>query len=258
MAVPRSSWRARILAALWIALLLAVFLLPYAQVGWWSFQASTAALLAGFALRWRRAALRRAGLPVTARAVLATVAFGLGLYALFRVVVAPAVSEGQGLVLAPYPVSIAASFVFQTLNEEIVLGFLLVVGLARKTRRPVLVALGVAVVFSLLHLVLYRYGTLGMDLHPVTLVALVAVGVIRNSAILLAGHVGIAWGLHAAWNLVMFAGRWHEASSGRVLKEPEILDAFLGPLWIVLPAVLMAVVLLLALRARPARGPAHA
>ena len=246
--MTHAPWRGRIFTAIWVVALLAVFLLPYAQVSWWSFAASTAALLALAWLRWGGAALRRLGLPVEPASIAWTVAAGLALYALFRLVVVPSVAAREALTLTPYPPRIAVSFVFQTLNEELVLGALLVIGLARWTRRPILTVLVVAGLFALLHLLLYRYGTIGLDLLPVTLATLAAVGVIRGAAILLAGHVGFAWALHAAFNLTMFAGRWRETSSGRVLQEPEILDAFLRPPWIVLPAAVVAVLLVGLLR----------
>ena len=88
--------------------------------------------------------------------------------------------------------------------------------------------LGVAAAFAVLHLALYRYGFLGHTLRGLTLVSLFAIGVIRNASIFRARHIGYAWALHAAWNLVMFSGRWQEVATGRTLAEPEVFDALLA------------------------------
>ena len=75
-----------------------------------------------------------------------------------------------------------------------------------------------------------------------------AVGVVRNAAILTAGHVGFAWALHASWNFVMFTGRWRVQGEERALEEPQVLDAFLGTVWVAVPTLLVGLVLLVVLR----------
>jgi len=246
-------WRRRAVLAVWGVLVAGVFLLPYGQQPWWSFPASTLTLLLLFALRWRRDVARRTGLALGPYGAVATALLGLSLWLLFRFVLAPSIVSARGLELVASPPLRVAEFAFQALNEEIVLGYLLLVPLARWTRRPVTTAVAVALLFAVLHHLLYRYGELGMDLAPVTLLALLAVGAVRNAAILLARHVGYAWALHAAWNLVMFSGQWVETSSGRMLKEPEVLDAFLSPPAVIVPACVAAVVLLVWLGRLPRR-----
>ena len=243
-------WRRRLALVAWWIALVAVFLLPYAQLSWWPFPASTVWIVALGLLRWRRAALARLGFPRSAPGLAFTAVTLALLWVLFAYILVPLVAADRGMRLEPWPWNTVAEFAFQALNEEIVLGYLLVVGLARRTRRPVLVAVGVALFFSLLHHALYRYGELGEILLPLTLVSLVAVGVLRNSAILLAGHLGFAWALHAAWNLVMFSGRWIDERSELGLSEPQVLDAVLAYMPMAVALIACALVLLAYLQRR--------
>jgi hypothetical protein len=120
-----------------------------------------------------------------------------------------------------------------------------------------------ALVFALLHFALYRYGELGETLAPTTLAALTFVGITRHGLILIAGHMGLAWALHAAWNLSMFAGRWRHVSNGDRLSEPEVFDALFGaPLFFSLvtcAAVVTTCILLPGTQGRTRRAdPDHA
>lgn len=234
----------------WWTAFLGIFLLPYAQVSWWSFPLSTGALLVLALIRWRREALARLGLPTRA----ATVVACLGAFAVLAFLLRQGMEVfSYPYVLLPWPLARVAVFPFQALNEEIVLGFLLLTALVRRGARPVLAALGVAVVFGLLHFALYRFGTFGRSLEGTTLATLVAVGALRNALILLPGHVGYAWALHAAWNVSMFGGVWiwsDSAGGGSPLSEPEVLDLHLGSPGMVAVTVIAAGITLLALGRR--------
>ena len=234
--------------------MIGVFLLPYFQRPWWSFVHSSVCLAALFALAWGRAAFIHMGLPTRPRAVLASLALGLGLWLFFRFVLVPTVLAERGLTLHPWSPWRTAMFVFQALNEEVVLGYVLVMGLVRATGRPVLVVVVVALVFAALHHVMYRVGIFQHALLASTLVTLAGVGIIRNGTIVMAGHIGYAWALHAAWNLIMFSGLWRKTGTERHLTEPETFDAFFSSLWLVVPVTCAAALVLGTLIRRGSRA----
>jgi hypothetical protein len=122
----------------------------------------------------------------------------------------------------------------QTLNEEIVLGALLLKSIRKKTRaaHPCVTSAAVALAFSLAHYLFYcarppgssNYGTLSV----VTLVSLFAIGMARNNCILSTGNVGYAWALHLGWNAVFINSTYTWPSSNTRLAEPAMFNVVLG------------------------------
>lgn len=119
---------------------------------------------------------------------------------------------------------------FQTLNEEIVAGALLLFSLRRKwpALPPVLLSTAAALVFAGAHALLYRYLFLEHStLQLSALASLFAVGVIRNNAILRFGHAGFSWMLHLAWNLVFFGGRY-AFTGGNECTQADLFNIIMG------------------------------
>ena len=146
----------------------------------------------------------------------------------------------------------------QTLNEEMVLGALLLraVRSRLKSIHPLAISAGVALLFSLAHYAFYRarpswswnYGTLSVA----TLASLFAIGVVRNNCILSTGNVGYAWAIHLGWNAVFVNGTYRWPGSYAELAEPAMFNAILGHAALVaLSVALMGLSLLLFLRKRP-------
>lgn len=145
----------------------------------------------------------------------------------------------------------------QTLNEEMVLGALLLRAVRSRLRsiHPLAVSAGVALVFSLAHYAFYRarpswswnYGTLSVA----TLASLCAIGVARNNCILSTRNVGYAWAIHLGWNAVFMNGTYRWPGSHAELAEPAMFNAIVGHTALVaLSAALMGLSLLLFLRRR--------
>ncbi len=121
--------------------------------------------------------------------------------------------------------------VFQTLNEEIIAGALLLFSLRKKFPRihPLLVSVLVALVFSAAHFVMYRYVFFERSaIGPVALVSLFAVGTVRNNLIFGFGHVLFSWALHLSWNLVFFGGTYTVAASGKVMGQAGLFNIVMG------------------------------
>jgi len=123
----------------------------------------------------------------------------------------------------------------QTLNEELVLGALLLFALRRFLRLPPLgIAVGAGALFSLLHLAFYGgflpwigHANGGM-ISGSALLTLFAVGVARNALILGAGHIGYAWALHLGWNAVFLGGTFVRPDALTPFSEPDRFNTFLG------------------------------
>ena len=212
----------------WWTLIVTVFLMPYMQLQWWPFPLSTVLLLGMFWVMWRRRAWHALGLVMSRQHAVAVLFTWVGLWAAFQLLLVPHVSAEAGAVATHHPWWVVGYFPFQALNEEMLLGALLLFPLVERWGRPLVWAIGLALVFAALHFAMYRFGVMQMSLAPTTLAALVCIGCVRHAAILLAGHIGYAWALHAAWNMVMFGSAWWLAEEGRRLREPAVFDAFLG------------------------------
>ena len=203
-----------------------VFLLPYAQKPWWQYFHTTIVLLALWGLRWGKEGMVRLGLGLRLRdAGIVLVAFP-GVWFLSRLLLL-AVARSEGVVRASFAFPENVDPLYQALNEELLLGFLFLTALRRYLRNPHLLAGAVAVAFALAHVVFYRWLSVHQTwLAPAGVLAVAFVGLARNYLILLGGHVGFAWVLHAGWNLTFLGGAWSRA--GVRVSEPDLFGLFLG------------------------------
>lgn len=203
------------------------FLLPYAQLSWFQFFHGTLALFLCHLLFARDKGIGAMGLRIPRRdLLLLAIATPLLLYAAW--VLQGAVALERGLTRHPFPFPDDIDPLFQTLNEEIILGYLFLRAARSRLGNAATTVIAVALLFTLLHIVLYRFGNpASVWLHGATIVTLLAIGIARNASILTANHIGYAWALHATWNLVFLGGFWRDARC-RILPEPEVFDTFLA------------------------------
>jgi len=219
-----------------VSLLVAAFLcLTYVPApGWWVSPAGSALIVAAGRLAWPRTWRQWLGLSFDAgqarRAGLLLVLTLAGSLSLIL-----PIAGSRGIIWRPF---FAESRTWlrhfhtagQTLNEEIVLGAVLLAALRPIFRgRPLLVlAVTVAAAFSALHRVFYRcvLPPNRGNLAAMTLGSLFLVGVIRNHLILRSGHIAYSWALHLGWNAVFFRGEFADADVR--LNEPACFNLFLG------------------------------
>jgi len=132
--------------------------------------------------------------------------------------------------------------IFYVLNEEIVLGSILLFTLVYKWKiRPVVASLCLAVFFSLIHYVFHRWifadrGILGIS----TLITLFFVGFVRNSLIIQTGHVGYSWALHFGWIAIMFGSSHTSLNSNMYFTEPQLFNLYLGSTEMLIISIIMA------------------
>lgn len=136
---------------------------------------------------------------------------------------------------ADFPFSaILSSYLYyipETFNEEMVIGALLLFGLEKSLKiNKSIIALIVALIFSLMHQILYKYSPVqpGILLTPITLSTLFFVGVLRNSLILKTRKIAYSWAIHLSFNLIYFPGFFIDSKNGNFASEPEKFNITFG------------------------------
>lgn len=211
------------------ALLVIAFLVPYNLDTWWKFFAASAAMLVIGRWLWREGTLRVLGLAIPKRELvisgILTVLFAI----LVRVLVLN-VCTANHIVFdtSMYHWGWKVNPIAQVLNEEIVFRALLLAGLVRFFRNPMLAATLSAVAFAAAHWVLYSTMN-GISLPATTLTTLFAFGMASSLLFLRFGHIGYSCALHLGWNLTKLEGtfinesvqppHWLHEGEGFVLIE---------------------------------------
>jgi hypothetical protein len=214
---------------------IAYFCLTYAD--WWTAPVASALIVLLASLAWPGRGLDAIGLRIPLAQI------GVSLLILCIVAVAaggiiPTIAASERIAFTSVWESkkwaALAHTVGQTLNEEIVLGALLLKSIRKKAKsaHPCVTSAVVALAFALAHYLFYHarppgswnYGTLSVA----TLVSLFAIGMVRNNCILSTGNVGYAWALHLGWNAVFVNSTYTWPSSNTRLAEPAMFNVVLG------------------------------
>jgi len=208
---------------------------------WWAFILATAAIVAALRLllgeQWRR----YAGLKLPpSHVVMAVLAFAVA--AGGSRVLLPIAYATAGLKADAPGIAEQTGFLFQAFNEEILFRALLIGFILQYVRSALLVSLGVALLFSAAHFLLYRFSNpMHLALSMAALATLFLAGVAMNNLYLAFRHIGFSWALHAGWNVVWLPAAIYDATTHVRLHEPEIFDRVLGSLVMVAMAGAMAV-----------------
>jgi len=132
---------------------------------------------------------------------------------------------------------------FYTLNEEIVLGALLLKGIKswRKKTEDWKVSIVIALLFSLVHFIFFRWVFYNSgNLNILAIATLFLTGVLRNNLILKTGHIGYAWAVHFGWVFPMLGCIYFYESGKNYLTDLESFNLFLGDLRIAATVLLLA------------------
>ena len=228
-----------------------IYLLLTYSGGLWALLGSVLIVFVAW-LAWRWQWAEHLGLQASpSQWLLALLALSLAAVAAYTLV--PAACQAQDIQMTPIwqredRIVLVLHTLGQTLNEEIVLGWILLTTLNRRLPRLSLPALGliVALIFTGLHFVFYaarsteniNYGILS----AATLLSVFSVGAFRNNLILGTGSITLAWGVHLGWNLIFIDSAYTLGGTGSKLAEPAIFNTVFG----YTPVVIFLAVLMLA------------
>jgi hypothetical protein len=232
---------------------------------WWMAPVGSVSILILAQLAWPDRGTEKLGLNMSSGQIGISL-FLLGLLSIGSITIVRTVAPGEGLSLLPVYqnrkwATLLVHTLGQTLNEEMVLGVLLLRYVTSRFRSlpPAVVSTIVAMGFSLLHFVFYglrppqspNYGQLSLW----TLLSLFAMGVVRNNCILSAGHIGYAWAIHMGWNVGFIDTWFYLPGSDTRLAEPLVFNLVLGNRYLsTIAAVLMMFSFLLYVNKRPVWG----
>jgi hypothetical protein len=233
----------------------AIVLIPISYLAmtysnWWKAPAASLLIALLATIAWSRQGLSVIGLKIPSDQI------GVSLLILFIVTISatvaiPAIATAEDIFFIPnwekprWTLALSHT-IGQTLNEEIVMGALL---LKPARNRPNLLficaaSIIIAGVFSLGHYLFYLAIPAGFFNHGTltasTLVSLFAIGVVRNNCILGTNHIGYAWAIHLGWNTIFINSDYY-IKSGRwsLLPEPVIFNTILGNKYMALVNVLL-------------------
>jgi len=203
---------------LWLSILGTILILLFARLCWsegWYIKI-------GFKLK-------------SAEVILATLLFILT--AILSYIIINYVAIQNNISFKPYFVEFSTSINYlhtlsQTLNEELILGALLLFSLRSLLKKMPIIALSfvVAILFPVFHILFYSYFITSFNrgvLNIITTFPLLLVGIARNNFILCSNHIGYSWAIHLGWNTVFFGGRYVKVG-GQLINEPERFNIFLG------------------------------
>lgn len=136
-------------------------------------------------------------------------------------------------------------YIPETFNEEIFIGALLLLRLQRNFKKlnKVIIAIGVAFIFSLVHQALYFWSPVqsGITLSLPTILVLFFVGILRNTLILKTRKIAYSWAIHLSFNIIFFSGYYINNTTNLVADEPERFNLIFGNLTMVIITGLLAI-----------------
>lgn len=223
-------------------LLIASYLLfsYYALGGWWNSAAGFFLILFFAWLLWGKDFSDRTGIRINLRQAILSILAAI-LIVTFSYFIIHHFAEENNIALKAGEWKDYFHEVFYILNEEIVLGAIILFWLTRERKiTPVVSCAMLALFFAIVHFIFYKWifndrGIIGI----VTVTTLFMIGFLRNSLILISGHIGYSWALHIGWMSVMFGTFHYYKFNGERLTEPSRFNLYLGsPEMLILAALL--------------------
>jgi hypothetical protein len=197
--------------------------------GWWNSSVGSILIIFLSYLIWEKDFLKQTGLHLNLQTFVKSIVLAV-LITTCALLIMKYIGNKSNIRIAYYNWRDYYHVIFYVLNEEIVIGAILLFALVRRWKiRPLMACLGLALFFSLIHFVFYKWifldpGMIGLS----TMITLFFVGFVRNSLIIQTGHIGYSWALHAGWMAVMF-GCSHTYLNGNMPPtEAEMFNLYLG------------------------------
>jgi len=213
----------------------------YALGGWWNSFAGFLLILLFARMLWKGEYLKRTGLGMNLPGFIFSVSAALLIICLsYLIIHYMAVNSGIRMQAGNWRDYFHE--VFYILNEEIVLGAIILFYLTRtRNLNPVISCICLAGFFAVIHFIFYKWifddrGIISL----LTLATLFFIGFLRNSLIIIAGHIGYSWALHLGWMTVMFGTLHSYTISGERLSELSRFNLYLGSAEMLTLAALLA------------------
>ncbi|HDZ42003.1 MAG TPA: hypothetical protein ENH59_10055 [Bacteroidetes bacterium] len=197
--------------------------------GWWYSSIGTLLVLFFSYLIWGKNFPDVTGLRLSVKTILTTLMLTVTIIAC-SVIIISYIGSKNGVTIHYTNFGKYYHNIFYILNEEIILGGITIYLLLNKYKiAPLKASVGLALVFSLIHFVFYKWIFLETGIIKVeTLIVLCLVGFLRNNLIIIFGHIGYSWALHFGWMVVMFGSAPSRVNTFTGLSEPERFNMFLG------------------------------
>ena len=228
-------------------LVLIIFLLLnyIAAIGWWISSLATLGILL-FAYRiWPNDFRNRLGVPTRLVQVIISLSLLIiFLFLAYELMTYIRTQQGLGFSIG-FPQNYF-HIAFYTLNEEFIVGALLLFSLKKRFAHihPMHLSWIAALIFAILHIVFYKWIFLPPargNLTVLTIISLTLVGMIRNNFILSTDHIGYAWTLHFSWMAIMFGCGFYNPETNIYLTEAERFNLFIGnPITLFVGSILAA------------------
>ena len=136
-------------------------------------------------------------------------------------------------------------YIPETFNEEILIGAFLLMGLERRFKRLDVnsIAIGIALLFSLMHQAMYKWSPVqsGILLTTWTVLTLFFVGILRNALILKTRKIAYSWAIHLSFNLIFFSGFYINTTTQEFAGEPERFNIVFGNITMVIITGFLAI-----------------
>ena len=227
---------------LWILLVLSYLLFSYNYFnGWWYSSFGTVFIFIFSFLLWKKSFLAEIGLKIRVKTV-----FKSFLLALFVIagswLVMKTIAHRQNVIIDFIDWRNFFHDIFYVLNEEIVLGAIILFSLVKKLKiKPLFASFILAVIFSMVHFVFYKWVFYDRgNIEWMTLTTLFLVGFVRNNLILKTGHIGYSWALHFGWMVIMFGSPHLYEESEKPLSELTRFNTYLGSVEMLLISFMLA------------------
>lgn len=228
---------------IWANLLLCSYLAfsYYYFNGWWYSSIGTILILLFSFLIWRKDFLKIVGLKLSLKEFFITVALAIVsiLGSLFLI---KHIGSKHNIIIQFTSFRSYYHDIFYILNEEIVLGSIPIYLLISRLKiRSLYVSIGLALIFTLVHFVFYKWIFLERGIIEIqTLFTLFLVGIVRNNLIIVYKNIGYSWALHFGWMVILFGCLPEWTESAKVVTEPDRFNLFLGSYEMLIISIFLA------------------
>jgi len=228
---------------IWLSLLIISYGLfsYYYFGGWWNSSVGTALIVFFSYLTWKEDFLKATGLKIDLTIAVKTIIL-TGLIVICSLGIMNYIDNEQSISIQFSNWKNYYHDVFYILNEEIVLGAIILFRLVEKYKiKPIFASVGLAFLFAIVHYGFYKWVFASRTtLEYSTLGTLFLVGFIRNNLILQKGHIGYSWAIHFGWMVVMLGSTHLYIDTEKSMAEPESFNTYLGSIELLVISIILA------------------